>query len=460
MLKDFRRVKRWDRVTPSDIISSWQYYGYFDKGNYTLDDRSRTHRNLHLIPYDLRTEEVCKKAMILANGHVSGIPEKLVTRDMFEFLLENNFLGYNVAVSFSKFIQTEEEALALVESAYSCLEHIPEDMRTKKVCLAASKQSRYNYSHVPEDIFDFEIYNNFFSEGLELEHIPENYHTQEFFSLALEKEPDRLDKVPPQYWNVENLCHVMADFPTKIETVRKSRPELDCEEFYLAIETFHNYNLGRVPSVFRSKEVCIHFLKNDYGNIRYVPQEHLEDPDSLFELLKAAPNIFTSVKDYLSYDMCDWYLELTHSLRDIPTTSIDLRMCLKAVELNPSTLSYMPDHLKTPEVCLKAYESNPGAAVNRVHPEMRSYLNRHGDNPNRKSYEEHILDLKNEKQAEKETNIWNSYYGIKEVKYAGEESITLCMECITFDAVEKGRIPYEINRSLGYCLECKKENKS
>ena len=41
------------------------------------------------------------------------------------------------------------------------------------------------------------------------------------------------------------------------------------------------------------------------------------------------------------------------------TLSLTKTLCKKAVEDEPETLEYVPDHFKTQEMCIKALEENP-----------------------------------------------------------------------------------------------------
>ena len=163
-------------------------------------------RSIENIPADLRTEDMrdhvikeIKKGK-LCIGYIKDIPERLLTQEICNDLMEYSITGFRFIPQ--KFM-TEEICHDAVIFDHRMIEYVPvklitEEMRDRiinkiKVCFAQNKMIRY----IPESLLTQEICDDLLVGSISIiQHIPEKFRTQEICNRAIKYHPRFKEFVP------------------------------------------------------------------------------------------------------------------------------------------------------------------------------------------------------------------------------------------------------------------------
>jgi hypothetical protein len=196
--------------------------------------------------------------------------------------------------------KTYEEWLEAVEEDGISLLNVPEEMKTEEMCHAAV------LSFQTDDAWKV------------LQSVPKELLTYDLCFLAVNRYAIAIEAVPEELIT-EEMC---------LAAVRQG--EDDSGEY-----------LSSVPQKFRTKAVCLEALKNsridEADFFPNIPAEVWKEPDFLRVAAK--------------YDITDY---IPQSLWE------DLVFCLAAVESVGYWLCYVPENLRTLEVCVAAIKQYPG----------------------------------------------------------------------------------------------------
>ena len=109
---------------------------------------------LKYVPQKLRTEEVCKIAMLTGNKHtINYVPEKIKTKEFLEYVIMN---GANALKVINDRLTQELCDFAFDNCMVKFLHSIPMKYRTKRMCEIALKQEYFdmNLLYTYDNIYD------------------------------------------------------------------------------------------------------------------------------------------------------------------------------------------------------------------------------------------------------------------------------------------------------------------
>jgi len=186
-----------------------------------------------------------------------------------------------MAQKHSREIETEEEALASMDPNDDfALSHIPEKLRTAKVCLEAVKENPEALLFTPEDQMTEELCLEAVKHnGWALQYVPPELKTLEVCLEAVKEGGTALKDVPDEFktpeFCLEAIKHDAAALiyvPEEIKTASPKEFSALCHE---AVKR-DAWILIRVPEEFKTVELCLEAAKHEVKKLQYVP-EHLRD---------------------------------------------------------------------------------------------------------------------------------------------------------------------------------------
>ena len=367
----------------------------------------KTHGGIALqyVPEKYKTSELCLAAVKSGGTDFifEYIPDNIVTKEMCLTAVKKNGFMFN---SLPKKFQTSELAVEAVKTNGSLLSFVPEKLRTTEMCLAAlgggyRKQASVediphalwqnaefceaavkiefnSIFHVSEKIKTEEMCRNAFNQHISaFTAIPENFRTLEMYKKYYRGSyygvirDDIINEIPEKIWQSEDFCNTVLD--------------VDFRALY------------KVPDVFKTAEFCIRRLKkvaiearkkydkgkfnNDINEfLALIPKTLWDQSHFCKSALKITYKAFTYISEnFKTVDVC---LLLTKTddgidaLDKVPDAVWEQRKFLKAVtgmqKSYTSWLKFMPDKVKTPDICLAAVQNN-GFALEYVPLKMRNY---------------------------------------------------------------------------------------
>ena len=330
------------------------------------------------IPINRRTEAVCMKALNDHPGNMEDIPNYLFTEKRIERILDMN---YHFIADLPKEKLNEEICLNAIGKNSSVFLHMPQEVKTEKVCIAAYEQARMetddslqmlsvveNIPHssaciellkkytqpeesslilisIKENVFNQEIADAAVRLNKELIcDIPDKFISEELAYMALKIDPVLLREVPDRY-KTEEICR-QALF-SKLEEMDKARilraipyPDLilealksegykDCSPIMLL--TYIERDVINTP-------IATELIKRDARCLPDIPF-HLKDENICMEAIKGAENI--------------------KPLYAIPRDAMNEGVCKELVRKFPEAISQLlPEDKKTPELCLMAVKQD------------------------------------------------------------------------------------------------------
>lgn len=330
------------------------------------------------IPINRRTEAVCMKALNDHPGNMEDIPNYLFTEKRIERILDMN---YHFIADLPKEKLNEEICLNAIGKNSSVFLHMPQEVKTEKVCIAAYEQARMetddslqmlsvveNIPHssaciellkkytqpeesslilisIKENVFNQEIADAAVRLNKELIcDIPDKFISEELAYMALKTDPVLLRAVPDRY-KTEEICR-LALF-SKLEEMDKARilraipyPDLilealksegykDCSPIMLL--TYIERDVINTP-------IATELIKRDARCLPDIPF-HLKDENICMEAIKGTENI--------------------KPLYAIPRDAMNEGVCKELVRKFPEAISQLlPEDKKTPELCLMAVKQD------------------------------------------------------------------------------------------------------
>lgn len=330
------------------------------------------------IPINRRTEAVCMKALNDHPLNMEDIPDYLFTEKRIERILDMN---YHFIADLPKEKLNEEICLNVIRKNSSVFLHMPQEVKTEKVCIAAYEQARMetddslqmlsvveNIPHssaciellkkytqpeesslillsINRNIFNQEIADTAVRLNKELIcDIPDRFISEELAYMALKTDPVLLRAVPDRY-KTEEICR-QALF-SKLEEMDKARilraipyPDLilealksegykDCSPIMLL--TYIERDVINTP-------IATELIKCDARCLPDIPF-HLKDENICMEAIKGAENI--------------------KPLYAIPRDAMNDGVCKELVRKFPEAIrQLLPEDKKTPELCLMAVKQD------------------------------------------------------------------------------------------------------
>ena len=93
--------------------------------------------------------------------------------------------------------EMKENSKAYKDNWFKALQYVPEELKTKEICLAALQQDDWAFGYVPEEFKTQEICLAAVQKsGNAIEYVPEKLKTQEICLTAVQQDEDALEYVP------------------------------------------------------------------------------------------------------------------------------------------------------------------------------------------------------------------------------------------------------------------------
>lgn len=341
------------------------------------------------IPINRRTEAVCMKALNDHPGNMEDIPNYLFTEKRIERILDMN---YHFIADLPKEKLNEEICLNAIGKNSSVFLHMPQEVKTEKVCIAAYEQARMetddslqmlsvveNIPHssaciellkkytqpeesslilisIKENVFNQEIADAAVRLNKELIcDIPDKFISEELAYMALKTDPVLLRAVPDRY-KTEEICR-LALF-SKLEEMDKARilraipyPDLilealksegykDCSPIMLL--TYIERDVINTP-------IATELIKRDARCLPDIPF-HLKDENICMEAIKGTENIkplYTIPRDAMNEGVCkELVRKFPEAIRQLlPEDKKTPELCLMAVKQDESLQKYVPESI-------------------------------------------------------------------------------------------------------------------
>ena len=327
------------------------------KAQICLDMVQRSGCNLEFVPEELKTHELCLAA---------------VKKDCYalEFVPENH--------------KTKEICLEAVERRSDTLKYVPEELKTDELCDIATNKNDRAFIWTPVEYLFKKIEQN---GSLHLLRDMPVLMTYELCLKAVKKIDDAFQYVPNEYKTVElcfetgkhsNFANVSEYVPDDlIELFEKTKLRVDdtLESFFSRAIKNGSYILKFVPENMKTYELCLEAIMSDeqaHGcgwTLEYVP-ENFSSAICLEAVKKNGGALNYVPEELKTYELCleavaaEAY-DSDYALNYVPEKHKTAELCLVAVKKAGWALEFVPEELKTAELCLEAVK-NAGYALKYV----------------------------------------------------------------------------------------------
>jgi hypothetical protein len=284
------------------------------------------------VPDELKTPEMCMMAVTQDGGILIHVPENLRTPELYLTAVQAEQKSSCAFWMVPEALRTPELCIAAVPKFGLALKYVPESMRTPELCLAAVR--------------------NF---GPALEFVPEALKTREVCLAALEHDEgyERDDLITP----------ALAFVPDAFKTA----------DMCLAEVRKRGQALQYVPERFITRKLClavveagitgVHWSYGIYSTLRYVP-EKMRTLDVCIAAMKMdernMSDSFSDIPESVKRKLLFW-LKTAPSDGETEPDAAEMatpgKAWLCAVRANGVALKYVPDALKTPDMCLAAVKA-------------------------------------------------------------------------------------------------------
>lgn len=256
---------------PIDILSKELCMIAFNGGYYAL---------IKYIPDDFKTKEVCEMAVIVDAKNIKFVPDDFKTEEMCKnALIREPSVILDIP---QEYINASMYIDALKKDG-SIIKYIPEEYKTYESCMSAVSSDILYYKvmeYIPEEHKTYELCNKWLEHKgnnhnyLDLENIPENIKTEEFYRKAVKISLEYLYAIPEEF-NISDLkIEESNDFICLFESIpdRFKTPELikkfkdlnkDSSEYWIRVlkeANYSSYSFETIPSKFKTKEMCELFV--------------------------------------------------------------------------------------------------------------------------------------------------------------------------------------------------------
>jgi hypothetical protein len=221
----------------------------------------------------------------------------------------------------------------------SALKYFPIRHRTPDVCQQAVSQCGMALQYVPRKRCTLDIIHRAIRQnglalryGIVFKFIPEDYCNEDLYRIAVASNGSTLLDIPQKYHTEEfyNLAIMEGD------------PSQDKN---------NGWALGLIPSEYRTPELCHHAITKNGSALKFVPAKLKTE-----ELCRIAVTKCRLAMPYVPtpYKTDDLYrLAITHdgwALQYVPIDHRNADLCRLAVEQNREAMPYVPESQKTPDL--------------------------------------------------------------------------------------------------------------
>lgn len=268
--------------------------------NIALKMAERDGKSLEMIPREYITEDLCLNAVSSEGMALKFVPDKFHSDKLYQKAVENDCWA---------------------------LQLVPEEKRTKDLCRSAITEA-LEYSHQGYNI---------------IEHIPHSDICYQVFKHASDSNRvdiiELLEKISPDIVDKKIALKAIEGDANAINFIPK---DLKTPDFYNEAVKANGYLLAYIPDKVKTPEMCLNVIGScsDLGYeplamIAYVPY-----PDICIKYLKEAKG---------SVDVFEVFAS-------IPENVLTPKLVNPAIDLDIECFKYIPDSMKTKEMCLKVID--------------------------------------------------------------------------------------------------------
>jgi hypothetical protein len=316
---------------------------------------------LEYVPVKLRTEKLCKIAVANCGQALKYVPEALRDTEILYLAVSNDG---SVLQNISPNYYTYELCLKAVQNTPDMIGFVPVEFYNVDMIMAAivTMPGAIMLLDTPSvaRVAIAAIQRN----GEVLKHIPADMHTHEMYLAAVESNGK----------NVQMPC-----IKTYLETLSKYNNTADygellrkMMEIYNAAVKNHGAMLSFVPMAFRSRELCISACENDSSALKFVPANY--DISDMYRTTLSSCN--GALKDIPRKHMTDELLNIAilrdpANLKFVPAELCTIEMCYAAVKNDGRVIVAVPPKFRSEKLYALAM-NNPHPALDLIPETLRT----------------------------------------------------------------------------------------
>jgi hypothetical protein len=362
-----------------------EWIKYLDKKHKTqkyLEAVIENDVNILSIPDELITKEMWVEAIKQNGSLLEYVPKNLRTIDLCMIAVTTSDIWRPALRSVPEEFKSKELCMSAVKQNGESLAYVPIELRTKEMCVAAVKTDWKAVQYVPpttenKDIFKYVVQKD--ATGIKL--IPVKKKSKELYMLAVQSFGESLEHVPEEFKSKE-LCMtaVKQNGIALMYVPEKFKTEELC---LIAVKKF-GLVLNWVPEEFKSKELCMTAVKQNGESLAYVPKRYKTEkmcilavrnnPRSIvsvpntkdmpfrtkqlcIEAIKKDASAYLNAPINLRKDNSFIFSAVTENVEVVKYISSDIltpQFCMRLIKLNPKSLMYIPKYKRTAELCSTA----------------------------------------------------------------------------------------------------------
>lgn len=327
------------------------------------------------IPINRRTETVCMKALNDHPGNMEDIPDYLFTEKRVERILDMN---YHFIADLPKEKLNEEICLNAIRKNSSVFLHMPQEVKTEKVCIAAYEQARMETDDpaylksivgaIPHGKICIDLLNKYaYSSSGEfdtiLTSISKNVLNREIAEQAVKLQEYAILTIPENLISqnmVQRVIEADANLLYNVPDRYKTR-ELCLKAVQRALIDKTGYIvLGAIPY----PDIILDALKNEYKDtpikeiVQFIPKEVL-DEKLAYEIIRRDASCLPEIPFHLKdNDLCIKAILETKDIEPlyaIPKDSMSNTLCQLLITIYPQAFGLiLPEDKRTADVCFMA----------------------------------------------------------------------------------------------------------
>lgn len=263
------------------------------------------------LPYDRRTEAVSLRAVETWEGNIKYVPEEVLSKRICLAAVRENG---EILERVPERLRTPDVCLAAVQNRGLALEYVPEKLRTRRICSEAAR-----------------------NDCRALDYVPQARHTRRLYRKALEKDALAIRHFKPELLTRE-MCYEAFSRTDGLRVLRYV-PFPDIHEEILA--DHHGY---------REVKEFLDDMNPEYMTPKLAEMIFMKEPELFF-------NIPDHAKDR---DLCEAAVRYDGSyLRIVPEALKTPELCREAIRHSPYAIRHIPESMKTPELYRELVAENP-----------------------------------------------------------------------------------------------------
>lgn len=305
---------------------------------------------LQYVPEKFYSDELFERAIENDGWALQFVPEQHKTKEMCQLALEqvlNMDYGGHVIVKYIPYpdigLNIFKDAVDIYDAS-DVLKTFPKEIINKEIALEAIKQDINCFGLIPQDTKTSYFYDEAVKiNGWMLQHVPEEMKTPQMCLAAKDASPD------PEYEHLGLVAYV--PFPNVcMEYLKEASGNIDVYEVFTAIrKDVLNPDIVQLA------------IDLDANCFKFVPDD-LKTEELCLKVIKetgASGEVFDYIPEHLKTDQTYKLAVETNetALKWVPIEKRSYEMCLSAVERDGYQLEFVPERMKTEDICQIALDN-------------------------------------------------------------------------------------------------------